>query len=462
MTTPRPSRFIVAYLGLTAAAGAVAAALGLVLAWDGSWLAFNALDRGQPAVFFARWIGIPLQLPVVVARRLTENVGLLTVVYGLSIFAVPLIALAASWWLVRAREPRLFAWAALGIGLIALAGQAFAVSEGVMAVQLTWPPFLAVLAGSLSERRVVVAMLGIALAVTAPTAVPLLFGLAAATALVHLVDRSRPRRDAWWIVVFVGLAVAAAVRSVISDDIAAHSVELTLDVLIFRFGAGLLGLPLAAALATYIAGALLVFGSESRRRGRIAVARRLDRLAVCAALAAGGLLLAWATDPHAWTNAFNYRSWLPFLSVPLFGLAFLDAHLLRSEGRRLPGDGTGDDGSARRWLALSEAASMFLVLAAIGWSWHGLSQRLGEAITAAPAGCIERSNVAWIKGTALDHWSLTAESVLLGGRRPLHIILSSCAADFSKGVRVNPWTFRRYAGGWFSLAGLRSALVSSP
>jgi hypothetical protein len=462
MTVPRPNRFIVAYLGLTAAAGAVAAGLGLVLAWDGSWLAFNALDRGRPAVFFARWIEIPLQVPVVVARRLTEDVGLLSVVYGLSFFAVPVIALAASWWLVRAREPRLFAWAALGVGLIALAGQAFAVSEGMMAVQVTWPLFLAVLAGSLSERRVVVATLGIALAVTAPTAVPLLLGLAAATAIVQLLDPDRPRRDAWWILVFLALAAAAGVRSVVSDDIAAHAVELTLDVIVFRFRAGLLGLPLAAALTTYLAGALLVAGSVARRGGRADVARRLDRLAVVAAVVAGAILVVWALDTHAWATAFNYRTWLPFLSVPLFGLAFLDAHLLRRETGQLPADTLRDDDSARRWLALSQAASMFLVLTLIGLSWRDLTQRLDGAIAVQPAGCIEQSKVGWIRGTALDHWSLTAESVLLGGRQPLHIILPSCAVDFSKGVRVTSWSLRRYSGGWFRLSELRSALVASP
>jgi len=461
MTFTRPSPFISAYFAIIALAGAVAAGLGLALAWDGAWLAFNALDHGRPYILFHRWIGLPIQLPLEIARRLTSDIGLLSFVYGLAYFAVPVVCLAAAWLLVHRREPRLFVWATLGIGLISLPGQAFVVSEALMAVQLTWPLFLAILAGSLSDHRFIVGALGIALVLTAPTAIPLLLGLAAATAIVQRLDRTASSRDRWWIAVFLGLAAAATVRSVVSNDIGAHAVETSMDVLVLRLQLAVLGRPLASILLVYLAGALLVAGSEARRRGRPG-GRQLDLGAVICAVGAGAILVSWSLDPHAWSNAINYRTWLPFLSVPVLGLAFLDARLLQAGRDRPYAANSPEGGPARQWLAISQAVATFLVLATIGLSWHGLSGRLDAAAAAQPSGCVARTSLGWISKTALDHWSLTAEALLLSGRRPTHVVEPSCAVDFSKGVRVTPWSLRRYSGGWFDMSALRSALVRTP
>jgi hypothetical protein len=469
MIVSRPNRFIAVYLGLVASAGAIASALGLARAWDGSWLLFEILDTGRPISPSSRWINVPLELPAIAVRHLTENVGVMSALYGLPYFLVPAIALATSWWVVRTREPRLFVWAALGIGLVSLPGQVFAVSEVVIAMQLTWPVFLAVLAGTLSERRLVVAVLGAALVMTAPTVIPLLLGLAATVALLVLIDRDRPRGDVPWIAAFLALAVAAAIRSIASNDIASHAVEFAPDVLRFRFVDGVLGFPLVAVLLGYLAGSLLVVGSWSRQAATTG-ARWVDRLAIVATLLAGASLVVWALDDRAWSTAVNYRTWLPALSAPLFGLAFLDAKVLRASARVVRLDGrdaaaagaTAPDGSARRRLALAQAVAMLLVLAIVGLSWRGLNQRLGDEITATPAGCVARSELASIRGTALDHWSLTADSLLLGGRRPSHVVLPTCSVDFSTGVRVTPWHLRRYAGGWFNFSVLRNSLPPMP
>jgi hypothetical protein len=460
MTFTRPSRFITAYFAIIGVAGAVAAGLGLAFAWDGSWLAFNALDHGRPYILFDRWIGEPIQLPLEIARRLTSDIGLLSFVYGLAYFAVPVVCLAAAWFLVRRREPRLFVWAALGIGLISLPGQAFVVSEGIMAVQLTWPLFLAVLARSLSDHRLIVAALGIALVCTAPTAIPLLLGLAAATAIVQRLDRTGSSRARWWIVVFLGLAAAATVRSVVSNDIGGHAVESSIDVLALRLQIAVLGRPLVSILLVYLAGALLVSASAARRRGRSG--GRLDLAAVLCAVGAGTILVWWSLDPHAWANAFNYRTWLPFVSVPVLGLAFLDARLLQAGRDGAFAASSLDGGPARQWLAISQAVATLLVLATIGLSWHDLSGRLEATVAARPSGCVARASIGWISRTALDHWSLTAETMLLSGRQPRHIVLPSCAVDFSKAIHVTPWASRRYSGGWFDMSALRSALVPTP
>jgi hypothetical protein len=457
MSAPRPSRFIVAYFGLASAASAIAGVLGLALAWDGAWYLFNVLDRGRPFTLFARWVNVPLDVPVVMARLLTRDTGLPSLVFGLAYFAVPVVALAASWWVVRKRAPRLFVWAALGIGLVCLPGQAFAVSETMTAIQLAWPILLAVLAGSVRENRVLVAGLAVAVALSVFVGIALLLGIALAAVIVGRFGRG-DRIGRRFVLVMLGLAAVAAARSVISLDIAGHASEATTSVLLARFRSSVLGLPLISLIFTCATGVLLVGASVGRLRKRPIVAIRLDRLAIVSALLASVAILLWAVDERNWSRALDYRAWLQFASVPVFGLALLDSVLAESNAPEEPADG----GREREWIALAQASATLIVLATLAISWRGLTNRLDQALAIEPRGCVAIGSLSWTRTTALDHWSLTVQALMVEGRQPRHIVLPSCAVDFSKAVHVTPWATRRYSGGWFDMSALRSALVPTP
>jgi hypothetical protein len=457
MSGRRPSRFITAYFGLATAASAIAGILGLALAWDGAWYLFNILDRGKPLTLFARWVNVPLDVPVVIARVLTHDTGLASLVFGLAYFAVPVVALAASWWVVRKRAPRLFVWAALGIGLVCLPGQAFSVSETMMAIQLAWPILLAVLAGSIRENRVLVAGLAIAVALSVFVGIALLLGIAVAAVIV---GRFRPgeRIDQRFVLAMLGLAAVAAARSVISLDIAAHASEAATSVLLARLRSSVLGLPLILLIFTWGTGVLLVGATVGRLRKRPILAIRLDRLAIVSAVLAAVAILLWAVDERNWSRALDYRAWLQFVSVPVFGLALLDSLLAGSGGPEEPADGRRE----REWIALAQAAATLVVLATLAITWHGLTNRLDQALAIEPSGCVASGSLTWTRTTALNHWSLTVQALMVEGRQPRHIVLPSCAVDFSKAVPVTPWATHRYSGGWFDMSALRSALVPTP
>jgi hypothetical protein len=458
MRRPAVSGFLVAYFGLIAVGLVAAAALGLGLAWDGSSLLVTSLDNGAPFVFFLRLVEFPLQLPAVAVASVTHSLRLIGFAFGLGYFGMPLAALLASWWVVGREHRRLFVWAALGVGLAALPAQIFAVSEAVIAVQLTWPLFLAVVTDSVPRNWPIVATIGLFVAFTAPIAAVLLLGLAATSAGLAVAAR-RGRRDLRPAALFAVLAVVAGIAAVAGGDVASHSSEITLGVLVARFYSALQGWPVISLLATYAAGVLLVGGAAVRRR-RPMLAGRLEMAAVVAVAAAATALVAWATDVHAWSTALDARTLLPFIVAPLMALAIADSRI------GAPAAGTAEPTPAQRriglreWIALEQAAAMLVVLVAVALGWSSLTSRLAAEMAAAPAGCVDRAPMLWIDGTALDHWSVSAESMLLSGQRPTRIVLSTCAVSFTNGVHVAPWTLRRYVGGWFDLAGLRRALTA--
>ncbi|HEV2005263.1 MAG TPA: hypothetical protein VGQ85_01500, partial [Candidatus Limnocylindrales bacterium] len=453
----RPRPFVVAYFGLASAASAIAGILGLAMVWDGAWYLFNILDRGKPFAPFARWVNVPLDLPVVVARLLTHDTGLASLIFGLAYFAVPVVALAASWWVVRNRAPRLFVWAAFGIGFVCLPGQAFAVSETMMAIQLAWPILLAALAGSVRENRVLVAGLAIAVALSVFVGIALLLGIAVASVIVRRFGRDG-RVGNRFVLAMLGLAAVAAARSVISLDFAAHASEAAASVLITRFRSSVLGLPLISLTFTWVSGVLLVGATVGRLRKRRLLAIWLDRFAIVSALLASLAMLLWAGDERNWRLALDYRAWLQFASVPVFGLALLDSLLAESAVPAEPADG----GREREWIALTQAAATLIVLATLAISWHGLTTRLAQALAIDPRGCVGIDSLGWTGTTAMNHWSLTVQALMVEGRQPRHIVLPSCAMDFSKVIHVTPWATRRYSGGWFDMSALRSALVRTP
>jgi hypothetical protein len=502
--------FTAGYFGLIGGVFILASALGLALTWDASLYLYSALDNGHAMVPYRRFIDIPLQDPVILLRGLSDNMALLSFIFNLSYFLVPLIALASSIWLVRRREPRLFVWAGLGIGLVALPGQANLVSEAIMALQLTWPILLAILSGSLAEDWDVVLVLALVIVVTHPIAVPLLLGLAVLTAIrrptrvsrrlgtsptdrwevvslaaaaaviiynfafplgtwhlaligvaaavavaaVHEMARKWAVRDASWVVLFLALATLAAIRSAGGDLGANHADEMSMSYLRYTFNDSVAGSPLVALAFAYASCVMLVIGTLARRLDRTRLARATDLTAFCCVVAAGLILVPWALNTNAWWHSLDYRTWLPLLSVPVMALAFLDATLLAG----LDTTKTNAGAVGRRCIALAQAGVMVVVVSSLAFSWFGLSSRLAQEMASSPNACLAVSSLPWTDTTALDHWSITSESIVQAGRTPTHIVLQSCGADFSGGIPVTPWSTRTYVQGWFNMSPLKDSL----
>src|SRR2546423_15486135 len=126
------------YFLLVSIALCIAAMCGAALSWDGSYYLYKPLDTQSPFVLHSRPINVALQWPVLVASHITSDIRVLNAVFGLMHASVPLIALAASWWIVRNRAPGLFVWAALGICLGTLPGVFQLTSDAIDVVQLFW------------------------------------------------------------------------------------------------------------------------------------------------------------------------------------------------------------------------------------------------------------------------------------------------------------------------------------
>src|SRR5208282_829898 len=98
MSYPRAVQifFLVVLLGL-----AVAAFAGAPLTWDGAFYLFSALDTQWPFVPHGRTINVALQLPVVAASHLTQNLAPLRLIFCLCYASVPDVGLVASWLICR-------------------------------------------------------------------------------------------------------------------------------------------------------------------------------------------------------------------------------------------------------------------------------------------------------------------------------------------------------------------------
>jgi hypothetical protein len=101
------------YFGLIIVALGFAAVSGAPLSWDGNYILFKIVDLQPPFLPHNRLINIPLHWLVLLTSRMTGGLSILQTAFGLVHAAIPLIALAISWWKVRGYAEPPFIWAAL-------------------------------------------------------------------------------------------------------------------------------------------------------------------------------------------------------------------------------------------------------------------------------------------------------------------------------------------------------------
>ena len=444
------------YFGLTTAALLFAVLCWAPLAWDGSWYLFNILNSQAPYVPFGRVVTIPLHYPVIAASGLTDDLRVLRLVFGLVYAAVPLGSLAASWWTVHRIAPSLFVWPALGIGLGTLPGQLLFASEGIQAVQLSWPILLSVATGIQSRHIAVLVGFGLLVDLAHPVATALL-ALAAALAFAIGLGAGARRKWIWgWA---AGLAAFSVARLAMTGlFLSAYEADvMSLETQRRHFAAAVAGLPLVGIVGAWLAGAV-VFSSRApgeidadltpaRARGRLALS-----VAVCCLVAAGGVLLVWAREPARWMGGLDFRSWALVSSLPFMVMACVEsvARVRKSAAQE-----------AAVWngrLAVIQivAAIFALVLCTQSTAWYNLGTRLRETIAQHPNACISKRAIGWLRSTALSHWATPTYVILLQARKPAMLVLNDDeCAEVRSGealwIKVGPYHSKK--GGWFDLSG---------
>jgi len=431
----------------------VAVCCGAALAWDSGGIFFQLLDTQAPVTPNQRWVNAVAQLPALLASRLTDNLALLGLVFGVTWALVPLGALAAAWLLARRRAPELFVWPVMAIGLGLLPGLFYLGTEADVALVLVWPLFLATLLGVARPLWPVVAVCAALLAISHPYAIGL-FALLAALALVLWRRRGGVRRElAGWALAFGLLAGLTALRFLLFHT-GYESDQLSRGALAWNFLVALRGYPATALGGTAIA-ALLTLALP--HAGTRAARRALRAAQAVALLLAAACLVLWARDPHQWAQANKYG--YPALPVTLgfLTLALLDREWLRAApaaARRAWGPRLRTIGQ----IALVAA----LVLSVQGVAWFGLTQQLRRAIATSPTACLAMAPLGWLHGTPLDAFSTPAYALLLQGRTPERLVLggNGCGEEqLGAGVALNQFYTRGWQGGWFDLNPLRAALL---
>jgi hypothetical protein len=407
---------------------------GMALSWDGSYYLFNTLESRQPFEPHARFVNAVTQAPTLLSQNFTDQLPILRLVYGISYMAIPLVALLASWVVLRRGHRHMFVWSVLALLVATLPGQVNATCEALQSAQLTWPILLAAIVGIERGDRltwVVVVITGLFAAVAHPFGVALMAGVL----LVCLFGRRR--REATLVTVLLAIAAANALSSFDpyeTDRITATVIGTGLDRAIF-------GGPLIAIAASAIGAALIAFGNRTKHGTLLAATGVACQVLAIAALE------HWARDPSQWGGAIEFRSFTPIVIVPVALVAFLDGRQSKPADTRW-----------RQLAALTAALGFALIMVLQGLSIQRIDRTMTDAMNQSASGCAAQGSIPRVDLTVLDSWATTSRSLLYGTRAPTRVVLpdSQCAALLAHGaLPLADWDHRTVeAPGWFDLTGL--------
>jgi hypothetical protein len=340
-----------------------------------------------------------------------------------------------------------------------LPGQFSLTTEAIVACNLFWPVLIALLTGPRELQVPVVGAIAIFILFTHPFAVPL-FALAVAVCCVVGLRFRGESRGIWLWACFFALFVALALLRFASLQSGYEAEQLNLDTLSRHFTNAIAGLPLVALLLSFLAAVIVLVAPRMRRRGNKTLTLTLYSVELLCLLGAGVALLLWAANPYLWRTAISFRSWALIISGGFMLLAVGDALL------RLPDHTRGYN---LDWLHRSRAAHLIalfflLVLGTQSLVWSSLEGRLQSAVAGSGTACLPATSLPWLGRTPLNHWSLTARSLLLQGRRPSSVVMleeQACgSAASARGLSIalfNPTSadVRGWQGGWFDLDQLK-------
>jgi hypothetical protein len=391
----------IASLGLLAAA-----VLGLSIAWDGGWQMARGLADGVPFTGHARLLNLVVDWPMILASTWIGDPRLLVAIHGLGHAALPIGALVASWRLLRPDRLDLLPLPLLGICLLALPGMAFLISEAMIVAVVGWPLVLAVARGRARQHPWLVAGLVVVVAASHPVGVGILVMAALATA----VTRPSGRPDRVLLGSLLLVACAAAVRYVAFADPYEQDAT-TFETLWVQVRGTLLRAPGITVGASLTAAALVTAASRWPGTRRLALVAALGLTVI-----AGAALVPWAGDLVAWGPALRYRGLAALATAPALALAIL--------ALRRPAAGVaGESGRLEGGIGLAAAAGFTVVLTVQGLAWRTALDRVTRDAALAPGPCVAEAALDVPRGSALDHWGLTADVLVWTGPRPTRLVL---------------------------------------
>lgn len=451
------------FFGLIALAMLVAAKAGAGLSWDGSAYLFAVLDTQRTFSPNSRFINVPLQLPVLLLNLLTSNTSALGTIFGLSYALVPLLALVASWFVVRERADTLFIWSALGIGLGLLPGQFLLVSEANMALQLGWPIVLAALIGIRRGSIPLVVVLALALFSSHPYAIGLL-AIAACLAFVTGWRQREVRRVQWVVALLFGSLSAVAALRFLRSRTQYESEQISLGIVGWASRVSLQGWPTVALIGAVLAAASTCLAPFAARRGSRRLVRCLGGVGLLGIGVTAVSLSLWASDAHRWQWANKYS--YPALPITICFMAMATLEYLATDPTA--GEPQGDQPFHRRHrlrMLWAIGGAFMLVITIQSLTWSRLTSSVLASVTQSPWACVSMAPIQRFRDTPLDQFATPYLALLLQGRAPSTVLLSGdmCGtASFVDGVRLDSASdaVQGWHAGWFDLGDVQRRLAA--
>ncbi len=445
--------FIVLAAGLLATA-----VVGAAVSYDGSYLLYRMLEGRWFWIEHGRMTHALAQMAPLIASQFTHNLPVLAFLLTAGYVWIPFLAVAASWWIVKDRDPQLFVWGAMGAVLVALPGLFCLVSDSMLVEQLAWPLFLGALVG-IPRRLIPLVILASVVVATSHPVGFLVFGVASILCWIASrldpEDRGSHRR---WAGIFLALSVATLIRVLLGAD-AYEKRTFTFESFGATWAPSVLGGPIRATALAWIAGLLIFIERFIARRSaaRPAVLVWIRGAGLLSLIFSGAALLPWAFNPKAWAGAIGYRLYLGFATAPFLLAALLErmaiwratADSLRVEARQ----------PARGLYLNAIAVICALVLVVQSWSWLSMTIRLQDTLRREAKRCVpfDSPSMEWAADTALSHWSISTYSLMVQGDRPGAVVLPGrqCSQiDFRHGLYLTPWYTDTSKMRWFDLGRL--------
>ena len=413
---------------LLLASAIIACACGLPLIWDGAYQLAVSLVEQKPYFYQTRFHSWLLWWPCVALSRATGNLTALTFAFGLPFIAAPAVSLWLSWRVVRRHRPELITWAAFGVAIAGLPGQAFLINDSIWQQTMFWPVFLGALVPVSRRGLFVLGALALfqlshqvgILLLLAATLASLATDAPTAKALHAQLEKFALLSVLFLLAVAKAIWVASpALSGALHDSYASQ--RMSWSELSTTFRDGVLGPPLYGMLAMWLA----AFAPFAR-------SRLVQRLGLVAIVAAGILWAWWAAEPARWAGAINFRRWVVPFALPFMLAAFFAARRATENAVALTGGitisrpemqvafrFTSAKPKAEHGIVAPLIAAVFcLVITLQSLGWKRLVARLDGAIASDARRVIPHDSVPWVARTPMDHWGMTALVALHGGTQP--------------------------------------------
>jgi len=405
----------------------VYAEVGGALSWDGSSYLFRTLHEGSPAVFHDRYGAASFLVPTWLMSHLTDDVGLLSKVFSIS-FALPAVAIFAVLVRLNRDRPRSLSYGAIGLALVTVPVQFFAVSEALLVTQLAWL-LVAILQRRPSPASIICCIVvSGTLVLLHPAAVFPLATLAIAHAWIH-------RHDEWYAygpLLAVAAVLAFSRRTAYDKDMGSgRNLEIMLGGAVSHAPITALALANLAAFAVY--------------RTKYQKVSRWRWLPLVFAAVSGLVLIGWAWSGASWEQALDYRVVVIIASLPLWVLALVDTE--ETDTRSLP-----VHSATLRVIPLIAAVTFCFVLFLQSFQWHSAVSSFKHQLATSPTTCIDSATLP-SRGPIKRFWTTPALAADLQGRRPMTFVLTAelCRQVERGGSITSGFGGYPLGPGWFSL-----------